>query len=132
MAQVAEVLDDLIGRPVTPGAVNVLAGRQCDSGEPCSCRQIAVPGGDTARQDALNDASVEVCGGLRGQAEFLVYAEELEVFTLSTADLSVWMGACSLLSPEVHDQHLRSDVEGEVISLEPLQQVSHLLPIGSH
>ena len=32
---------------------------------------IVVPGGDTARQDALNGASVEVSEGLRGQAEFL-------------------------------------------------------------
>ena len=32
---------------------------------------VAVPGGDTARQDALHGASVEVCEGLRGQAEFL-------------------------------------------------------------
>jgi hypothetical protein len=32
---------------------------------------IALLGGDTARQDALNGASVEVYGGLTGQDEFL-------------------------------------------------------------
>ena len=32
---------------------------------------ITVPGSDTARQDALNGASVEVGEGLRDQAEFL-------------------------------------------------------------
>jgi hypothetical protein len=31
---------------------------------------VAVPGGDTAQQDALNCASVKVCEGRRGQAEF--------------------------------------------------------------
>jgi hypothetical protein len=30
---------------------------------------VAVPGGDAARQDALNGASVRVCEGLRGQAK---------------------------------------------------------------
>jgi hypothetical protein len=32
---------------------------------------FAVPGGDTARQDALNVAFVEVSDGLRGQAKLL-------------------------------------------------------------
>ena len=32
---------------------------------------IAVPGSDTARQDALDGASAEVFEGVRGQAEFL-------------------------------------------------------------
>ena len=32
---------------------------------------VAVPGGDTARQDALNCTSVKVCEGLSGQAKFL-------------------------------------------------------------
>ena len=31
---------------------------------------IALLGGDTARQDALNGASIEVSEGLRGQDEF--------------------------------------------------------------
>ena len=29
MARVAEVLDDLLGLPATPGVVGVLEGRQC-------------------------------------------------------------------------------------------------------
>ena len=32
---------------------------------------VAVPGGDTARQDALNCASVKVCQGFRYQDKFL-------------------------------------------------------------
>ena len=32
---------------------------------------VAVPGGDTAQQDAHNCASVKVCEGLTGQAKFL-------------------------------------------------------------
>jgi hypothetical protein len=32
---------------------------------------VAVPGGGTVRQDALNYASVKVCEGFRGQAKFL-------------------------------------------------------------
>ena len=38
---------------------------------------VAVPGGDTSRQDALNGASVEVCEGLRSQDEFLQPPEVL-------------------------------------------------------
>ena len=33
MAQVAEVLDDLLGLPLTLGAVDVLEGRQCIPGD---------------------------------------------------------------------------------------------------
>ena len=33
MARVAEVLDDLLGLPMTPGAVDVLEGRQCAPGD---------------------------------------------------------------------------------------------------
>ena len=40
---------------------------------------IAIPGGDAARQDALNGAPVEVCEGLRGQAEFLHHPEVVSV-----------------------------------------------------
>jgi hypothetical protein len=32
---------------------------------------FAIPGGDTARQDALSGASVKVCEGLRGQDKCL-------------------------------------------------------------
>ena len=33
VTRVAEVLDDLLGLPVTPGAVEVLEGRQCAPGD---------------------------------------------------------------------------------------------------
>ena len=64
--------------PVTPGAVDVLGGRQCAPGDVLVRPQhplkspvvlggaVAVPGGDTARQDALNGASVKVCECRRG------------------------------------------------------------------
>ena len=35
-------------------------------------RMVHLPGGDTARQDALNGASVEICEGLMGQAEIMI------------------------------------------------------------
>ena len=67
------VLDDLYGLPVTSCVVGVLEGREFAPGE-ALCRPhsplesltveggaVAVPGGDTARQDALDCASVEVC-----------------------------------------------------------------------
>ena len=73
VAWVAEVLDDLLGLPVSPGAVDVLEGRQCAPGDTLGRMQhpvespavadsaVAIPGGDTAQQDALNGASVIVC-----------------------------------------------------------------------
>ena len=76
---VAEVLDDLFGFPVTPGAVDVLEGRQCAAGDELSrphhplecpavaCGAVTVPGGDIAQQYALNGPSVKVCGVLWGQ-----------------------------------------------------------------
>jgi hypothetical protein len=33
VARLAEVLDDLLGLPVTPGVVDVLKGRQCAPGD---------------------------------------------------------------------------------------------------
>jgi hypothetical protein len=36
---------------------------------------VAVPGGDTAQQDALNCASVNICEGFRCQAKFLLPLE---------------------------------------------------------
>ena len=68
---------------MTSGAVGVLEGRQCAPGDalgrphhPLESPAVAgsaaaVPGGDTARQDALNCASVKVCEGLRGHAKVL-------------------------------------------------------------
>ena len=67
--QVVVVLDYLFGLPVTLGAVGVLEGRYFAPGDTL-CRPhyplveggaVAVPGGYTARQDALGCASVEVC-----------------------------------------------------------------------
>jgi hypothetical protein len=75
---VVDVLDDLFGIPVTLGAVGVLKGRQCAPSDALDRPHhplespavaggaVAIPGGDTARQDALNCASVNVCEGLRG------------------------------------------------------------------
>ena len=67
------VLDDFYGLPVTSGGVGVLESRHFAPGD-ALCRPhyplesltvvggaVAVPGGDTARQDALDCASVEVC-----------------------------------------------------------------------
>ena len=66
------VLDYHFGLPVTSGAVGVLEGRQCAPGDalgrlhhPLESPVVAGgavsgPGGDTARQDALNCASVKV------------------------------------------------------------------------
>ena len=108
---------------------------------------------NTARQDALNGASVKVYVGLRGQDKFLqppeveeallhllhhtvcgplqivseVYAED--AFTFATAIPSMWMEVFSLCC--LHDQHLHVvDVEGEVIFLAPLHQGPHFLPVG--
>ena len=36
MARVAEVLDDILGLPVTSGAVDVLEGRKCATGDALS------------------------------------------------------------------------------------------------
>jgi hypothetical protein len=64
---VAEVLDDFLGLLATTGAVDVLEGRQCTPGDrlsrPRYCLEspaVAIPAGNTARQDALNGASVNV------------------------------------------------------------------------
>ena len=71
----AEVLDDLLG------AVDLLEGRQCAPGDVLGRPHyplespavvdgaVAVPGANTARQDALIGASVNVCEGHRGQAK---------------------------------------------------------------
>ena len=73
MAQVVVVLDDLFGLPVTLGTVGVLEGRWFAPSD-ALCRPhyppeslvveggaVAIPGGDTARQDVLDCASVKVC-----------------------------------------------------------------------
>ena len=82
MARGVNVIDSLFGLPVTSGAVGVLEGRQCAPGEALGRLHhplespvvaggaVAIPGGDTARQDPLNDASAKVSEDLRGQAKF--------------------------------------------------------------
>ena len=73
MARVVVVLDDLYGLPVTLGGVGVLEGRYFAPGD-ALCRPhyplesltgvggaVALPGGDTARQNALDCASVKDC-----------------------------------------------------------------------
>ena len=91
MARVVDVLDDLFDLPVTSCAVYVLESRQFALGDALGRPHhllespavaggaVAVPGVDTARQDALNCASVKVCEGLRGQAECLQPPEVEEV-----------------------------------------------------
>ena len=79
MAWVADVLDDLLSLPVTPGTGGQAVcpgdalGRPRHPLESPAAVDIAISvlGGDTARQDTLNCASVEVCVGLRGQAKYL-------------------------------------------------------------
>ena len=83
VARVVDVLDDLFDLPVTSGAVGGLEGRRCASGDalgrphpPLASPVVAdgaveAPGGDTARQDALNCTSVKVCESLRDQAKLL-------------------------------------------------------------
>ena len=69
------VLDDLFGLPVTSGAIGVLEARWSWRASDTFCRPhhplespavvggaVAVPGGDTAQQHALNCAAVGVCG----------------------------------------------------------------------
>jgi hypothetical protein len=71
---VVDVLEDLFGLSVTSGAVGVLEGRQFARSDvlhrphhplessAVAGGAVAVPGGDTAQQDALNCTSVKVLG----------------------------------------------------------------------
>ncbi len=55
----------------------------------------------------------------------------LKLFTRSTGVLSMEMGVCSALSPEIHHQLLGLvDVEWEVVLLAPFSQGTHLLSVG--
>ena len=120
----------------------------------------AVPGGDTARQDALDCASVKVCECFWSQAKFLqppeveeallhllhravcvggpfqfvcdVYTEELKTLhPLHYCPVNVDRGLLPLLFPEVHNHLLCFvDIEREVIFLTPHSKGSHLLPVG--
>ena len=113
-----DILDDLFGLPVTSGAVVVLEGRQCAPGDALgrphhsleshavAGGEVSVPGGDTARQDALKflqPPEVEkvllrhlhhtVC--VDGQLQ-IVSDVYLRLLTFSTAVPSMWMWVCSL------------------------------------
>jgi hypothetical protein len=73
----AEDLDDLLVLPLTPGAVEVMEGRQCTPGDalgrmhhPLERPVVAIPGSDTVRQDALNGASVKVVRVLGAKPNF--------------------------------------------------------------
>ena len=71
------VLHDLFGLPVTWGAVGVLEGRYFAPGDvlgrphhplespAVTGGAVAVPNGDTRRQDSLDCVSVKVCEGFR-------------------------------------------------------------------
>ena len=86
-----DVLDYLIGLPVTSRVVSILEGRHCAPddalGRPHHPLErpvvaggvVAVPGDDTALQEALNCASVKAC---RGQAEFLEPPKDTKAFHL--------------------------------------------------
>ena len=64
MARVVDFLDDIVGLPVSSGAVGVLEGKQCAPGDALgrlhhplespaiAGSAVAIPGGDTSRQDA--------------------------------------------------------------------------------
>ena len=78
----AEVLNDLLGLPLTPSSVNVLEGRQYAPGDALGCPHhplesdaveggaVAIPGGDASRQNSLNVSSVEVCVVLGAMTNF--------------------------------------------------------------
>ena len=136
MAWVAEVLDDLLGLPVTSGAVDSLEGRQCAPGDTLGRPHhplespavvngaVAVPGGDTAQQDAFNGASVVVFEVLTpsyiSSAFFITLSVWMDHFRLSVMQavelkyfhhvycgpVNVDVGMFPLLSAEVHNQLL--------------------------
>ena len=107
-----EVLDDLFGLPVTSGGVGVLGSRQCAPGD-ALCRPhhpleslvvagsvAAVPGGDTARQNALSctfvrvSAGLKICGGFGNKAMFLKFtAGRKLVPKLNRSVEFTWQGA---------------------------------------
>ena len=94
--QEAEVLDDFLGFPVTPVAIDVLEGRQCSPGDALGRPHhalespvvadvaFAIPGGDTARPDALNGASVKVKGQSQGPRQISSGVKYLSKITFIT------------------------------------------------
>ena len=93
MAQGAEVLDDLLGLPVTSGAVDVLKGSSVSP----------MMSSHTARQNALNVVSVEVGDGRRGKTKFLIKSPEGEE-TL----LRISMAAVGLSTFTTWGRHIRT------------------------
>ena len=93
---------------------------------------VTLPGGDTARQDALNGASVKVCDALMGQGE-CIQSPVVEEALLSLLHHTVCGGGPFQMVNDVyskdHDQ-LLCFVEGEVVFLAPLRQGPHFLPVG--
>ena len=98
------VLDDLFVLAMASGAVDVLVGGKFS---PCNALgrphhplesfavvggAVAVPDSDTARQDALNCASVKVSEVLRGQATFL-QPPEVEKALLKASRVAQWLRA---------------------------------------
>ena len=72
MAWVAEVLDDLLGLPVTPGAVGVLEGRQCAPGDVLGrphhpLESLAVADGAVPYQDG----TCSLCSFLKSTISFI-------------------------------------------------------------
>jgi hypothetical protein len=118
---VAEFLNDLLGLPVIPDVVNVLEARQCASGNVLGLQyhpldSPAVADGEI-EEALLHLLHHTVCVDGPFQAVSDVHAEEFEAFhPLHYDSINVFRVILSLLSPEVHDQHLHFvHVEGEVI-----------------
>ena len=85
------VLDDIFGLPVTLGAVCVLEGRSFFPGDVLGrphhslespVGAVALPGGDTARQDSLNFTSVKVCEGFGCRVLFIVLMSSLLFYSV--------------------------------------------------
>ena len=78
------------------------------SEEPCGCGWCSCrPGGDTARQDALNCASVKVCEGFRGQAKYL-HSPEVEDALLRLFHHTVCVGGHFQIVSDVYAEELES------------------------
>ena len=136
----AEVLDDLLGPPVTPGVVDVLEGRQCTPSGPLGEPRHPLES-PAAKPNffSLLWLNRRCCAFFTTLSEWVdkfrfsvVYAAELKAFHLLHCGLYNVVGdVLSLLFPEVHDQYLRFvDVEGEVVFLAPLRQGPYLVPVG--
>ena len=68
---------------------------------------VAVTGGDTARQDALNCASVEVCEGLRDQSK-LLQPPEVEEALLRLLHYTVCVGGPFQIVSDVYAEELEA------------------------